>query len=150
MTTIPQSIIDIAAALPTGQLRPPVMLVADRRVSRKSQGKTDAQPAGVVASVSASRDGTLPAAWGITTAGKKERDGGPDGDWVIRYTLRAPGTDAERAQVVAAISARWLAEAERIAGLGHSDGSDDRLLAAHDQRVAVLRSLIAAARADMV
>jgi len=135
----------LAAALPDSTVRPPVLLTADRRASRRSAGRTDCQPAGDIASVPARRDGSAPAGWGITTTGAKVRDQATE-EWMLSYTIRAPQTDAERAEVVAFVSARWIAEAQRVADLGVSDGADDRALPAHDARVASLRALIAAAQ----
>jgi hypothetical protein len=63
-----------------------------------------------------------------------------DAEWRISYTLRAAATDAERAAVVAAVSAAWIAEAERILGLGAGDGGDDRLLSSHRTSAAAWRA----------
>jgi hypothetical protein len=145
-TTIPAEVVALAALCPSSALVPPVLLTADRQVSRPSRGRTDAQPAGEVRALRASAD--RPAGWGITTAGRKTRDD-LDADWRIAFTIRAPATDAERAAVVAAVSAAWIAEAERILGVGAGDGGDDRLLGQMATADARIRAAIGAARAAL-
>ena len=140
------AVLALAAALPASAVRPPVLLTTDRQVSRRSQGRTDAQPAGVVASVGASRDGARPAGWGISTAGRKVRDQATE-EWMVTYAIRAPQTEAECAAVAGGVSARWIAEGERVLGLGLSDGGDARDTVTHDGRTQSLRDLVAAARA---
>ena len=148
-TTIPASLIALAALGVGRQMVPPALLTVDRRASRRSQGKSDSQAAGIVGGILASRDGARPAGWGITTAGKKERQGGPDGDWMISYTLTAPTTDEQRDHVVREIAAKYISAAKESLGLGHSDGGDDRCLAGEAARRAQLRALVAAVEADL-
>ena len=119
---------------------PAALLTATRPLTRQSIGRTDTVQAGQITfAVHPARDGAA-AGWGIVAANaKKYKAGGPDGDWTLSYDVRPPTAD-EMPAVVAAIAARWVAEAQKIINL---PVDDDRNRAEYDARASHLRALVA-------
>jgi len=136
------SIGDLAAALPhvSGRTAPIALITAERILLMRSSSRSDELPAGVVDfAVSPSNDGARPAGWGIVASpAKRVRHGGPDGQWVLKYTLR-PATTEEIPGVVAVMADRWMAEAAKIINLPCDDVS---AVGAYDARAAHLQALV--------
>ena len=136
------SIGDLAAALPhvSGRTAPIALITAERILLMRSSSRNDTIPAGVVDfAVQPSNDGTKIAGWGIVAAdAKRVKHGGPDGEWVLRYTLR-PATAAEAPAVVAEMADRWTAEAAKIIEL---PCDDVRAVGEYDARAERLQALV--------
>jgi hypothetical protein len=128
-------IVRLAETMPTSTIPRPRIATEPRDCHRRSRTRTDAQTAGAVVSG--------PVGYGISSAGKKIKDG-PDGEWLIAFRVVPPTTDAETSRVVAAIAARWTAEARRMIALlgGDWTGGDDRDIPVRDaQRAAISAAL---------
>ena len=134
------SIGDLAAALPHVRTAPVALITDDRQLLMRSSSRSDTIPAGVVDfAVSPSNDGTRPAGWGIVAAdAQRVKHGGPDGEWVLKYTLR-PATADEIPSVVAEMADRWTAEAAKIIQL---PCDDVRAVGAYDARADRLQALV--------
>jgi len=119
---------------------PAALLTATRSLTRRSIGRTDTVQAGQITyAVHPGKDGVV-GGWGIVAANaKKFKSGGPDGDWTLSYDVRPPTAD-EIPAVIAAIAARWIAEAQKII---HLPLDDDRNRDAYDARAQHLRALVA-------